>query len=94
MKKGVAIPYVIALILGIAVIGLVGAWFVISGGRFGKQATETTCLNKAVEFCARKIARQNLEWSSFAPNCNTNGLPKLSNGEQFTGDECNQLIPT
>ncbi len=33
MKKAVAIPYVIALILGVIVVGILGYWFIAQGGK-------------------------------------------------------------
>lgn len=52
MKKGVAVPYIVALLLAVGVIGLVGYWFVASGGKFGSSATEQDCRTKLSEWCA------------------------------------------
>jgi len=49
--RGVAVPYIIALILGVAVIGLVGYWFATSGGKFGGQSAKTICDNKFLQWC-------------------------------------------
>lgn len=44
MEKGaVPVPYIIALILGIVVVGLLAYWFFVLGGRVGDQASETEC---------------------------------------------------
>ena len=51
MRKAVAVPYIIALILGVAVIGLVGYWFVTTGGKFGGQSAKTICDNKFLQHC-------------------------------------------
>jgi len=51
MKKGIAIPYIIALILGIAVVALIGYWFFVLGGRIPGQATLTSCQSKEVAWC-------------------------------------------
>lgn len=51
MRKAVAVPYVIALILGVAVIGLIGIWIATTGGKFGGQSTKTICDNKFVAYC-------------------------------------------
>ena len=53
MRKGVAVPYVIALILGVAVIALLGIWFVTTGGKFSTESASTLCRSKALEFCTR-----------------------------------------
>ena len=49
--RAVAVPYIIALILGVAVIGLVGYWFASSGGKFGGQSAKTICDNKFLQWC-------------------------------------------
>ncbi len=51
MKKGVAIPYVIAILLGIAVIGLIGFWLFKSSGIFGTKTVEQDCRNKFLRWC-------------------------------------------
>ena len=66
MQKAVAIPYVIALVLGIAVIGLVGFWFVSSGGKFGGQSSKTICDNKFLQWC---VAGTGSSFDSYAPEC-------------------------
>ena len=43
MKKGVAVPYIIAILLGVGVIGLVGYWLFASGGQFGAGAATQQC---------------------------------------------------
>lgn len=51
MKKGVAIPYIVAILLGIAVIGLIGFWLFKSTGIFGTKAVEQTCRNNFLKWC-------------------------------------------
>lgn len=41
--KAVAIPYVIALVLGVIVIGLLGYWFVSQGGKAISTGTKAEC---------------------------------------------------
>ncbi len=53
MKKGVAVPYIIAILLGIAVIGLIGYWFFVSGGKFGASAEEQRCRTAAAQWCTQ-----------------------------------------
>lgn len=55
MRKAVAIPYVIALILGVGIIALVGFWFASSGGKFSGQSSSTYCENKALEYCTKDL---------------------------------------
>lgn len=56
MRKAVAVPYVIALILGVAVIALLGIWFVITGGRFSGQSSDTYCQGQQVEYCTKWVS--------------------------------------
>ncbi len=51
MAKGVAVPYIIALILGIVVIALLGYWFFVLGGGVGKQSTVQQCQSKVTAWC-------------------------------------------
>lgn len=55
MRKGVAIGYVIALILGVAVIALIGIWLVMSGGKFTKAGIETDCRAEILKQCGNAI---------------------------------------
>jgi hypothetical protein len=66
MRKGVAVPYIIALILGIVVIGLLGYWFFVLGGQAGGTATSQGCNTKIASWCQ--------QWSIDGfkdPNCPT-----------------------
>ncbi len=50
-SKAVAVPYIIALVLGIAVLGLVGYWLFFSGGKFGGEALSVQCNSQKLIFC-------------------------------------------
>lgn len=52
MKKGVAVPYIIAILLGVAVIGLVGYWLFVSGSQLPKSECDTAQRN----WCSQWIA--------------------------------------
>ncbi len=80
MKKGVAIPYIIALILGIVVVGVIGYWFFILSGGGGGKATEAECNVKASNWCRtwansawtsvpKKFDGTDYTWDEFAPGC-------------------------
>ena len=56
MRKGVAIPYVIALIMGVAIVGLIGFWFANTGGKFSGQSQSTYCNGEELKFCAQRLA--------------------------------------
>ncbi|MBI2084100.1 MAG: hypothetical protein HYT70_00595 [Candidatus Aenigmarchaeota archaeon] len=51
MRKGIAVPYIIAILLGIAVIGLIGYWLFVSGGRIGISSAELQCNNQVIRYC-------------------------------------------
>jgi hypothetical protein len=70
MRKGVAVPYIIALILGIAVVALVGYWFFVIGGGLPGQAGETQCRAKLSMYCNA--------WSG-------TGYVETPDGEEFSG---------
>ena len=50
-SKAVAVPYIIALVLGIGVLGLVGYWLFTSGGKFGGEALSAQCNSQKLIFC-------------------------------------------
>lgn len=74
MSKAIAVPYIIALVLGIGVIGLVGYWFFSTGGKFGGAALSVECNNQKLIFC------QGGEWKS---ECGTQ--PSKSECSQLFG---------
>jgi len=49
--KAVAIPYVIALVLGIVVIGLLGYWFVFQGGKTIMSGKQAECDAMKFSYC-------------------------------------------
>ena len=53
MSKGaVPIPYIIALLLGIAVVAIIGYWFFVLGGQWGGETNLQTCNTRAYTWCA------------------------------------------
>lgn len=72
MKKGIAVPYIIALILGIAVLALIGYWFFVLGGRIPGEATATWCQTKQNTWCghwAQTAGFPSEGWDSYATGC-------------------------
>lgn len=70
MKKGsVPIPYIIALLLGIAVVAILGYWFFVLGGQWGGEVTMQRCRSKAVTYCTT--------WQSNGYATTTDGDPDL-----------------
>ena len=56
MRKAVAIPYVIALIIGVVVVAVLAYWFISSGGKGASVGKEAECTARKVEFCASKTS--------------------------------------
>lgn len=80
--RGVAVPYIIALILGVAVIRLVGYWFTASGGKFSGQSAKTICDNKFLQWCittGRSLA------SFIASNTECSGLVSYQQCDNLIG---------
>ncbi|MBI1978780.1 MAG: hypothetical protein HYS62_01810 [Candidatus Aenigmarchaeota archaeon] len=84
MKKAVAVPYVIALVLGVAVIGLVGYWFVTTGGKFGGQSAKTVCDNRFLQWCISKGGGTYLVFVGDG-NLECTGLGSYSDCKDITG---------
>jgi hypothetical protein len=56
MKKGaVPVPYIIALLLGIAVIAILGYWFFVLSGQWGGEVNLETCRGKAHTYSTTDI---------------------------------------
>lgn len=53
MKKGIAVPYIIAILLGVGVIGLVGYWLFVSGGQFGGASAKEACNRNLALWCSQ-----------------------------------------
>lgn len=101
MQKGVAIPYVIAIILGIVVIGLIGYWLFTGGGKMGSKITVTECNEKAIIYCSEwrlkdfksddlpkiGLCRIDCTWDKYAPGCKGLGVDASSeaNCKYFLG---------
>lgn len=58
--KGVAIPYIIAIIFGVVVLAIIGYWFFVMGGKFGMTTTSTECSTMKVSYCQESYS---LGWS-------------------------------
>ena len=74
MMKGIAVPYIIALILGIAVVALLGYWFFILGGTFSGKASLTDCQTKLRTFCFEYSATGYTPTQTFTDVCGSRGV--------------------
>ncbi len=74
MRKAVAIPYIIALVLGVIIIALVG-YFLF--GQFGKTSTvgkDAECQSKLLQYCMKWISNDRTCSDSTRPD------PKILEG--------------
>ena len=83
--RAVAVPYVIALLLGVAVIGLVGYWFATSGGKFGGQSAKTICDNKFLQYCVTNPAKTAYTDFVEAGNTECGGLGSYTQCSELLG---------
>lgn len=76
MKKGaLPIPYIIALILGVIVVGVLAYWFISTAIKGGKTGESAECTAKRVEFCTtqsqstlekvREVCKEIPDWCDF-----------------------------
>ncbi|MBI2084104.1 MAG: hypothetical protein HYT70_00615 [Candidatus Aenigmarchaeota archaeon] len=70
-----AVNYIVAIVLGVAVIALLGYWFFYAGGQ-GRQGTnEAECIAVKIRFCTFQTQEN---WDKIKTKC----------GKQFENDEC------
>jgi hypothetical protein len=58
MRKAVAIPYIIALIIGIVVVAVLAYWLISSGGKGSDVGKEAECTARKTEFCATQLSEK------------------------------------
>jgi len=91
-KGAVPVPYIIALILGIIVVGLLAYWFFILGGKIPGITTEQWCNERKFSFCTQwsecgyGTSCYPGDWSGFASGCLEIGIGEPSS------TECSQLL--
>lgn len=51
MKKAVAIPYVIALIIGVIVVAVLAYWFIVASGKGGTIGVTAECRARMLDMC-------------------------------------------
>ena len=65
--KAVAVPYVIALVLGVIAIGLLGYFFVAQGGKTTKAGFSAECQAKLFSYC--------IQWQTKDKQCELKNRP-------------------
>jgi len=86
LGKGVAVPYIIALILGMAAVALLGYWFFVLGGRIGGESITAECQAKQIPFCnAWKATR-------YASKPPSSGFDFNDRCPEPTIDRCKDLV--
>lgn len=86
MKKAVAIPYVIAIILGIIVLALIGYWFFSQGKKAVGTGSQAECDALKFNYC-RGFEKWDLKCGG-EPKCG-----KCNNGKLDIGEECDPSDP-
>jgi len=95
MNKGVAIPYIIAVLLGIAVVAIIGYWFFFLGGSLGGEVSSADCQRKLVTFCSvwqlsgYSGTGPSGGWTTYAKGCSEIGIPSGGNVDSPT---CNNVL--
>ena len=95
MNKGVAIPYIIAVLLGIAVIGIIGYWFFFLGGSLGGEISAQDCSRKLVTYCSIWLGQGYGTspavgpWGEYAVGCSKLDPLKFANPSDST---CNGVL--
>jgi hypothetical protein len=95
MSKGIAVPYVIALILGIIVVGVIGYWFFVLGGQGGGAGVSAACNAKLVSYCTQwslngyTTMPNNQEFTAANPDCALNTAPF---SDTILVDECKSVL--
>jgi len=80
-RKGIAVPYIIALILGIAVVALLGYWFFVLGGSFSTEASLTECQTKMRTFCLSYSGTGYTPAQTFTDTCGSSGVADTDSPE-------------
>lgn len=86
MRKGaIPVPHIIALVLGIIVVGLLAFWFFILGGRLPGETDQARCNTLIHQYCTAWSAcgydaacapsLDETAWNAYAPACNAINTP-------------------
>ena len=99
MRKGaIPVPHIIALVLGIVVIGLLAFWFFILGGRIPGEDIKAQCEVKRNTYCTQRATCGYAEtcspgdWASYAPGCTDIGVDINDASEATTRYDCNFYV--
>ena len=99
MSKGVAIPYIIAVLLGIAVIGIIGYWFFFLGGSLGGEVSSADCQRKLVTYCSIWLGQGYSgtspgvgDWDDYAIGCSKIGIAAPTKGRDGSVQKCNDVL--
>lgn len=87
IMKGVAIPYVIALVLGVVIIGLTGFWFITQSGKTVGVGETAQCSSLKFNFCNGFVS----EWDSTCgtfPNCAEFGKCETPGSSNLCTNDC------
>lgn len=93
MKAAIPIPYIIALLFGLAVIALIGFYFFSSSSTFGPATLKLQCKSIAMKFCQEIKADPSLTWDSFLEQENMKQCKSIY--PSLTAQDClGESLPT
>ena len=87
VRKAVAIPYVIALILGLIVIAILAYWFINQSGKATNVGTSAECQAKAFSYCVQ----WQVKGDGTGPTFNWDKCSKEEAGYKDKKDKCKEL---
>lgn len=83
-KGAVPIPYIIALLLGVAVVAILGYWFFVLGGQLGGDITLQKCRSNAQIYCnSWKLLGYRYDSENYVPSVGGYFMDKYPKCEQY-----------
>ena len=86
MRKAVATPYIIALIIGVIVVAVLAYWFISSGGKGATIGKEAECTARKAEYCATQTQSALSKVNEVCPKDKSFGITEQC-------DFCGGIIP-
>lgn len=80
MRKGVAVPYIVGIVLAIIVIAVVGFFFISNAGKVSQTGSGVECTAKKVQYCSSQSASDLTDLNKV---CGSNGFQTGSSCYDF-----------
>jgi len=91
MSKGaIPVPYLIAIIFAVVIIGFIGYYFYTELAIFGGKLSESQCLTKRITFCTECLsgAVSCDSWNIEVPKC----VGILKDSDIPSNDKCKEIL--